>query len=105
MRRPGRPGLCQTWLEACRQAGFEPRIVAEVPRMLTGLNLAAAGLGVSVAPASMRPMLASQVRYLGSSGLPACCAPLTLPHRERERDFAVQALVAQAIAQAAERRG
>jgi DNA-binding transcriptional LysR family regulator len=54
VRRPGAPGMYADILAACRQAGFVPRIAREVPRMLSGINLVAAGLGVTLVPASMQ---------------------------------------------------
>lgn len=54
VRRPGAPGMYADILAACRQAGFAPRVVREVPRMVSGINLVAAGLGVTLVPASMQ---------------------------------------------------
>ncbi|MFM0667421.1 LysR family transcriptional regulator [Paraburkholderia sediminicola] len=54
VRRPGAPGMYADILAACRQAGFVPRIAREVPRMVSGINLVAAGLGVTLVPASMQ---------------------------------------------------
>ncbi|MFY9509587.1 MAG: LysR family transcriptional regulator, partial [Rubrivivax sp.] len=53
VRRPGAPGLYANLLALCEAAGFRPRVVAEVDRMMTNLNLVAAGAGISVVPASM----------------------------------------------------
>jgi DNA-binding transcriptional LysR family regulator len=54
VRRPGAPGMYADILTACRQAGFIPKVTREVPRMLSGINLVAAGLGVTLVPASMQ---------------------------------------------------
>jgi DNA-binding transcriptional LysR family regulator len=54
VRRPGAPGIYENLIVACRATGFEPQIVAEVPHMLTNINLVAAGEGISMVPASMR---------------------------------------------------
>ena len=54
VRRPGAPGMYADILAACRQAGFVPRIAREVPRMVSGINLVAAGMGVTLVPASMQ---------------------------------------------------
>ncbi|HTJ91511.1 MAG TPA: LysR family transcriptional regulator [Pararobbsia sp.] len=53
VRRPGAPGMYADFLAACRLAGFTPRIAVEVPRMLSAINAVAAGLGVTLVPASM----------------------------------------------------
>ena len=50
-------------MEACRLSGFEPRVIAEVGRMLTNLNLVAAGIGVSCVPESMRQVTNAGVVY------------------------------------------
>ena len=87
VRRPGAPGLYAELLALCRQAGFEPRVVAEVPRMLTNLNLVAAGAGVSVVPASMRGVHAHALAYCGiavPSGATPLRAPMTLVSREAQ---------------------
>jgi len=54
VRRPGAPGIYADFLTACRTEGFEPHVVHEVPRMAVGINLVAAGLGITVVPASMQ---------------------------------------------------
>ncbi|WP_323120226.1 LysR family transcriptional regulator [Burkholderia alba] len=90
VRRPGQGGIYEQLLGACRHAGFEPRVAAEVTRMLTCLNLVAAGAGVSVVPASMRSVLAGRVDYLPCAQLDAIRAPLTLLHRGRHNGTAAR---------------
>ncbi|MFX7776639.1 LysR substrate-binding domain-containing protein, partial [Acinetobacter baumannii] len=51
-RRPTGPGLYDAIIAACRAAGFSPRIGQEAPRMPSTLSLVAAGLGISIIPAS-----------------------------------------------------
>ena len=80
VRRPGAPGIYQNLILACRAAGFEPRVVAEVPHMLTNINLVAAGAGVSVVPASMREVNLRQVRYCRLKATPPITVPLTLAY-------------------------
>jgi len=84
VRRPGAPGLYANLLALCEEHGFKPRIAAEVERMMTGLNLVAAGLGVSVVPASMQGMHAEAIDYrpLAESG--RLDAPLTLVYRQAD---------------------
>ena len=48
------PAFYDSTLAACQRAGFSPRIAQEAPRVITALGLVAAGLGVSVVPASMQ---------------------------------------------------
>ncbi|HEY1412292.1 MAG TPA: LysR family transcriptional regulator, partial [Rhodopila sp.] len=53
-RRPEGPGLYDAILAACRAAHFSPIIIQEAPRLPATLSLVAAGIGISVVPASMR---------------------------------------------------
>jgi DNA-binding transcriptional LysR family regulator len=48
------PGLYDFHLDLCRNAGFAPRIAPEADNTYTCLALVAAGLGVSLVPASAR---------------------------------------------------
>ncbi|MDQ6627277.1 MAG: LysR family transcriptional regulator [Pseudomonadota bacterium] len=48
------PAFYDSTLAACQRAGFSPCIAQEAPRVTTALGLVAAGLGVSVVPASMQ---------------------------------------------------
>jgi DNA-binding transcriptional LysR family regulator len=80
VRRPGAPGIYADLLAACGAAGFEPRIAAEVGSMLTNILLVAAGVGVSVVPASMRGIQSTLVSYLPLRGAGRFTAPLTLIH-------------------------
>jgi DNA-binding transcriptional LysR family regulator len=83
VRRHGAPGMYSNLIEACKRAGFTPRIAAEVDRMLTNISLVAAGIGVSAVPASMRGFHADSVVYCRiSDGGPGLSAPLTLVRRE-----------------------
>ena len=54
VRRPGAPGIYADFIAACRKVGFDPHVGHEVPRMAVGINLVAAGLGVTVVPSSMQ---------------------------------------------------
>ncbi|MEQ9198984.1 MAG: LysR family transcriptional regulator, partial [Rhodospirillales bacterium] len=55
-RRAAGQGLYDAIMEACRSAGFEPLIAQQAPRIVSTLNLVAAGLGVTIAPASLRQL-------------------------------------------------
>jgi len=84
VRRPGAPGLYANLLALCEREGVSVNIAAEVERMMTNLNLVAAGAGITVVPASMRGVHAKSVVYrpLLSSG--PLEAPLTLVYREAD---------------------
>ncbi len=82
VRRPGAPGLYANLLALCEAAGFQPRIAVEVERMMSNLNLVAAGVGVSVVPASMRGAHPEAVVYCPLADGVRLDAPLTLAWRE-----------------------
>ena len=84
VRRPGAPGLYANLLQLCREQGFEPKITAEVPRMMTNLNLVAAGAGISVVPASMRDTHRHAIVYCPLAGGEKLDAPMTLVYRAGE---------------------
>lgn len=81
VRQPGAPGLYANLLALCEAQGFRPRIAAEVERMVTSLNLVAAGAGIAVVPASMRGLHPHAVVYLPLADGTALDAPLTLVYR------------------------
>lgn len=78
VRRPGAPGLYAELLALCHARGLEPRVVAEVDRMMTNLNLVAAGVGLSVVPASMGGVHPHAIHYCPLADSASLDAPLTL---------------------------
>jgi DNA-binding transcriptional LysR family regulator len=84
VRRPGAPGLYANLLALCEEHGFKPRIAAEVERMMTSLNLVAAGLGVSVVPASMQGAHPEAIDYRPLAESARLDAPLTLVYRQAD---------------------
>ncbi len=97
VRKPGAPGMYSNLVAACERAGFTPNIVAEVDRMLSNICLVAAGVGISVVPASMKGLHAGMVTYcrIRESGADLD-APLTMVSRKSEGAPAVQHFVAEA---------
>jgi DNA-binding transcriptional LysR family regulator len=91
-RRPNGPGLYDAIIAACHAAGFSPQVGQEAPRMPSTLSLVAAGLGVSIVPASMRRMNVEGVAYLSLEGSPALTAPLLLATRAEARSPVVDVL-------------
>jgi DNA-binding transcriptional LysR family regulator len=92
-RRPVGPGLHDAIIAACDRAGFSPRIGQEAPRMLSTLSLVAAGLGVTVVPASMSRLEAEGVVYRALDPQAQLTAPLNLAHRRSEISAAVRRFV------------
>ena len=84
VRRHAAPGMYSNVVDACHQAGFEPLIVAEVEQMLTSINLVAAGVGVSLVPASIREIRQEGIAYCPVLDAPSLVAPLTLVYRRGE---------------------
>lgn len=85
VRQPGAPGLYANLLALCEAQGFTPRVVAEVPRMMSNLNLVAAGAGVTVVPASMQGAHAHAVAYCPLAEAAALDAPMTLLWRQADQ--------------------
>jgi DNA-binding transcriptional LysR family regulator len=67
---------------SCRRAGFSPAVAQEAPRLPATLSLVAAGLGISIVPASMRRIGGDGVVYRALSGCPGLSAPLHLVMRQ-----------------------
>ncbi len=57
------PGLYDTIIIACQEAGFLPRVEQEAVQMQTIISLVSAGLGVSLIPESLRNLGRRGVRY------------------------------------------
>jgi DNA-binding transcriptional LysR family regulator len=93
-RRPLGPGLYDSIIAACQRAGFSPQIGQEAPRMLSTLSLVAAGLGVSLVPASMRRLQAEGVAYRGLDAKAGLTAPLNLATRRGDTAPAVRRFAA-----------
>ena len=84
VRRHAAPGMYSNVIDACHKAGFEPLIVAEVEQMLISINLVAAGIGISLVPASIREVRQEGIAYCPISAAPSLIAPLTLVYRRGE---------------------
>jgi DNA-binding transcriptional LysR family regulator len=94
-RRPTGPGLHDAIVAACLRAGFSPTVAQEAPRMSSTLGLVAAGLGVSIVPASMQRMNVEGVVFIPFRGDPGLAAPLLLVTRRRDRSAIVDRFRAQ----------
>jgi DNA-binding transcriptional LysR family regulator len=105
VRRPGAPGLYANLLALCARHGVMPRVVAEVDRMMTNLNLVAAGVGLSVVPSSMQGAHAGAVVYRPLARPARLDAPLTLAYRRADGSGLAQTFVGLVRELAARRRG
>ncbi|MGY6272510.1 LysR substrate-binding domain-containing protein [Achromobacter denitrificans] len=95
-RRHSGPGLYDAIIAACSAAGFSPRVAQEAPRMLSTLSLVAAGLGVSLVPASLRRVNIEGVAYVNVSQPSELRAPLNLIWRDAPLSGAARRLIEEA---------
>ena len=93
-RRPLGPGLYDAIIAACQRAGYSPQIGQEAPRLLSTLSLVAAGLGVTLIPASMQRLRVNGVAYRRLDGDAGLIAPLNLACRRGESAAAVRRFIA-----------
>ncbi|MDQ0470263.1 LysR family transcriptional regulator [Labrys wisconsinensis] len=93
-RRPSGPGLYDGIIAACRAAGFSPRVSQEAPRLLSTLSLVAAGLGVTIIPASMARLETNGIAYAGLDEAAGLTARLHLAYRDEEPSGALRRFIA-----------
>ncbi|KPA98294.1 transcriptional regulator [Pseudomonas asplenii] len=94
-------GLYDAILVACREAGFSPRVIQEAPRMAATLSLVAAGLGLSIVPASMQRLRGDGIAYRPLAECPGLIAPLHLATRVGDSSSVLQRFRERVIAAAA----
>ena len=88
-RRSSGQGLYDNILYSCYQAGFSPRIIQEAPRPTATLNLVAAGIGITIVPASMHNFWNHEIVYREFDSSIKLNAPLYLITRENENSAKV----------------
>src|SRR5439155_1070204 len=93
-RRPLGPGLYDAIIAACQRAGYSPQIGQEAPRMLSTLSLVAAGLGITLIPASMQRLRVDGVAYRRLDSDAGLIAPLNLACPRDESAAATFRLIA-----------
>jgi DNA-binding transcriptional LysR family regulator len=76
-------GIGAMLTEACHAAGFEPRIVEETPRIISTLQMVAAGFGCAVVPQSLRLFRNPSVIYRDFVSGSAFTVPLNLAYRRQ----------------------
>jgi DNA-binding transcriptional LysR family regulator len=80
---------------ACKAAGFEPKVGQVAPTTVSVVNLVAAGLGVSIVPASMSKVRVKGVVYRQIAGQ-KLTARLALAYRRGETSPVVRNFIARA---------
>ncbi len=103
-RRPSGAGLYDLIIAACRASGFSPQVGQEASKLLSTLSLVAAGLGLSIIPASMAHLGANGIAYRrltlpphpsgDASALAKLTAPLYLAYRNEPPSGALTSLLA-----------
>ncbi|WP_395610331.1 LysR family transcriptional regulator [Pseudomonas sp. B22129] len=94
-------GLYDAILVACREAGFSPQVVQEAPRMTATLSLVAAGLGVSIVPASMQRLRGDGIVYRELTECRSLVAPLHLATRRDDGSAVLRRFKEMVVAAAA----
>ena len=92
--RPSGPGLYDAIIAACDKAGFSPRVGQEATQMISTLSLVAAGLGISLVPASMARFGTTGIAYRRLKQDEAPSAPLFLIWRSGEESGPLARLLA-----------
>src|SRR5215204_2824919 len=78
---------------ACHTAGFSPRVGQEAPNVIATLPLVAAGIGISIVPASLQDMNIRGVAYRRLTGSTPLKVPLTLASRRGDTSAVVRQFV------------
>lgn len=86
-------GIKDMFLEVCQAAGFKPRVVEEVHRMIAAIQLVAAGLGISVVPQSLGTIQPGSVVYKTFEPVSAVTVPLNLAYRRNVDAQAIKRFV------------
>jgi DNA-binding transcriptional LysR family regulator len=80
-RHVGGSGICATLLDVLAARGIKPRIVNETERMLSSLNMVAAGFGVTVVPKSLEALQIPNVLYRDIAREDGFTVPLNVAFR------------------------
>ncbi|MDH0030628.1 MULTISPECIES: LysR family transcriptional regulator [unclassified Acinetobacter] len=89
-RRLAGQDLFDNILANCYQAGFNPNIVQEAPRLTSSLNLIAAGIGLSIVPDSIQDFWNKQIVYRTLEAKKPCIAPIYAIYRAKENNIRIE---------------
>ena len=93
-RQPGAlAAMRDAVVAACRAAGFSPRVGQEAPHVISTLPLVAAGIGISIVPASLQHMNIPGVAYRRLTGSTQLKVPLSLASRRGDTSAVVRQFV------------
>ena len=85
-RRADGPGIQDVLFAAFLEAGFMPRVAADVPRLLSAVTLVAAGKGITIVPETLRSLHRESVKYRELDTQSDFTVPLTLVYRPERHD-------------------
>jgi DNA-binding transcriptional LysR family regulator len=92
-RHGGQAVVRDSVFAACHAAGFSPRIGQEAPHVMSTLALVAAGIGISIVPASLQQMNIQGVVYRRLTASAQLKVPLTLASRRGDTSAVVRQFV------------
>jgi DNA-binding transcriptional LysR family regulator len=92
-RHGGRAVVRDVVFAACHAAGFSPRVGQEAPQVISTLPLVAAGIGISLVPASLQHMNIRGVTYRGLTGSEHLKVALNLAWRRGDASAVVRQFV------------
>lgn len=75
-------GICEMLQAAFAEQGIRPRVVNETERMISALNMVAAGFGVAVVPKALEAFQIPNIVYRDISLAENFMVPLNVAHRE-----------------------
>lgn len=76
-------GICETLLNALAPRGIKPRVVNETERMMSAMNMVAAGFGITVVPKSMEAFRAPNIVYRDLDPVDGFTVPLNIAFRSQ----------------------
>lgn len=88
-RRADGPGVQDVLLAAFTAAGIKPKVVADVPRLLSAVTWVAAGRGITIVPEVLQSLHRDSVSYRPLDTQSALTVPLTLVYRDAPDDAPV----------------
>jgi DNA-binding transcriptional LysR family regulator len=92
-RYDGRALVRDAAVAACHAAGFSPHVGQEAPQVISTLPLVAAGIGISIVPASLQHMHIRGVAYRRLTGSTLLKVPLNLASRRGDASAVVRQFV------------
>lgn len=87
-------GICETLFEHLAQRGIKPRIVSETERMMSAINMAAAGFGVAVVPKSLQAFRLPNMVYRDLCADDGFTVPLNVVFRNQASTHSMRRFLA-----------